>query len=189
MAAEPSAAQPETRVMKTPNRSILALAGLVVILAACSTATGAPTESTAPDPTPATPSVAPSEAPSEAPVAPSEAPEADDREVAGTITAAEMAFSGPGATVQEAIDAGADPDLPNLVRGVLFRDTDGRIYLASDLADAAAPTFDGPMLEVLNMPNDGDSWDMANAELLGLQEANGIVFLEDAQVLGYIELP
>jgi hypothetical protein len=178
--------------MKTPNRSILALAGLVVLLAACSTATGAPSESTAPDPTPASPSVAPSEAPaapSEAPAAPSEAPEADDREVAGTITVAEMAFSGPGATVQEAIDAGSDPDLPNLVRGVLFRDTDGRIYLASDLADAAAPTFDAPMLEVLNMANDGDSWDMANAELLGLQEANGIVFVEDAQVLGYVELP
>jgi predicted small secreted protein len=176
--------------MKTQNRFILALAGLVLVLAACSTTAGAPTDSAAPDPTaPASPSVAPSEAPSEAPVAPSEAPEADEREVAGTITVAEMAFSGPGGTIQEAIDAGSDPDMPSLVRGVLFRDTDGRIYVASDLADAAAPSFDGPMLEVLNMASDGPSWDMANAEALGLQEANGIVFLEDAQVLGYIELP
>jgi hypothetical protein len=30
---------------------------------------------------------------------------------------------------------------------------------------------------------------MANAELLGLAEANGIVYLEEAQVLGYLELP
>ena len=45
------------------------------------------------------------------------------------------------------------------------------------------------MLEVLNTPNDGESWDMANAELLGIQEANGIVFKQGAQVLGYLELP
>ena len=45
------------------------------------------------------------------------------------------------------------------------------------------------MLEVLNTPNDGDTWDMANAELLGLEEANGILFRQDAQVLGFVELP
>ena len=175
--------------MKLANRSVLALAGLVIILAACGT-TGAPTESDAPRPSqPATPSVAPSDAPSQEPEAPSEAPEAEERETAGTITMAEAAFSGPGATIQEAIDAGPQGDLPTLVRGVLFRDTDGRMYIASGLSDAGTPSFDGPMLEVLNMDNDGESWDMANAELLGLQEANGIVFVEDAQVLGTLELP
>ena len=45
------------------------------------------------------------------------------------------------------------------------------------------------MLEVLNTPNDGPSWDMANAELLGLEEANGIVFNQNAQVLGYLAIP
>jgi hypothetical protein len=45
------------------------------------------------------------------------------------------------------------------------------------------------MLEVLNMDNEGSSWDMANAELLGLEEADGIVFLQGAQVLGFLELP
>jgi len=30
---------------------------------------------------------------------------------------------------------------------------------------------------------------MANAEVLGLEEANGIVFNQAAQVLGYHELP
>jgi hypothetical protein len=100
-----------------------------------------------------------------------------------------MAFSGPGATVQEAIDAGASGELPNLVNGVLFRDTDGTIYLATSVSDTSAPTFDGPMLEVLAMESDGPSWDMANAELLGLEEANGIVFKQGAQVLGFVELP
>ncbi len=44
------------------------------------------------------------------------------------------------------------------------------------------------MLEVLNAPNDGPSWDMANADLLGLEEANGIVFSQDVQILGYLEI-
>ena len=38
------------------------------------------------------------------------------------------------------------------------------------------------------MDNTGDSWDMANAELLGLEEANGIVFKQNAQVLGFLEV-
>ena len=38
------------------------------------------------------------------------------------------------------------------------------------------------------MDNTDDSWDMANAELLGLHEANGIVFKPDAQVLGFLEV-
>jgi hypothetical protein len=45
------------------------------------------------------------------------------------------------------------------------------------------------MLHVLEMDADGPSWDMANAEMLGLEEANGIVFKQDAQVLGFVELP
>lgn len=168
-------------------RSILALSILAIVLAACGTTIGAPT-SEAPVPSePATPSVQPSVRPS---VAPSEAPADEEREVAGTITVAEMAFSGPGGTIEEALAAGpTGHDLPTLVRGVLFRDTDGTVYLASAVSDPAVPTFEGPMLEVLNTPNDGDSWDMANAELLGLEEANGIVFNRAAQVLGYLELP
>ena len=99
-----------------------------------------------------------------------------------------MAFSGPGGTIQEALDAGSSGELPNLVNGVLFLDTDGTIYLATAVSDESVPTFEGPMLEVLNMDNTGDSWDMANAELLGLEEANGIVFNQNAQVLGFLEV-
>jgi hypothetical protein len=164
-------------------RSILAVSILAIVLAACAATTSPPT-SEAPGPSePATPSVEPS-------MAPSEAPADEEREVAGTITVAEgMTFSGPGGTIQEALDIGPTGDDPTLVNGVLFRDTDGTIYLASGISDPSVPTFEGPMLEVLNMDNEGDSWDMANAELLGLEEANGIVFNPEAQVLGYLELP
>ena len=156
----------------------------MVLLAACGTATAPASQ--APDPTqPAVPSVEPSQPPAESPA---EAP-IDEREVAGTITAAEgMAFSGPGFTVQEALDAGPSGELPTLVNGVLFRDTDGTLYLATSVSDASAPTFDGPMLEVLGLPNEGAEWDMANAELLLLEEANGIIFRRDSQVLGFLEI-
>jgi hypothetical protein len=175
--------------MTHPLRSILILAVLALGLAACAQ-TAEDSTSDAPEPSqPAAPSEAPGDSPQLPSEEPSAAPSADAREIAGTITVAEMAFSGPGATVQEAIDAGPAGDLPSLVRGVLFRDTDGRIFLATAVGDTTVPTFDGPMLEVLEMESDGPSWDMTNAETLGLQEANGIVFNPDAQVLGFIELP
>jgi hypothetical protein len=167
--------------MNLPIRSFIGLTILVIVLAACGTATGTPS-SEAPTPSqPASPSADPSVEPSEAPV---------EREIAGIITQAEMAFSGPGGTIAEALANGPTGDeVPTLVNGVLFRDTDGTIYLATSVSDVSGPIFDAPMLKVLNTQNDGPSWDMANADDLGLQEANGIVFREDAQVLGFLELP
>lgn len=187
MAADISAAPTRPQAMTHPIRSILAISVLATVLAACATVGGQNPQTPLPS-EPIVPSVEPSVAPSEAPAEPSE-PAAEEREVAGTITVAEgMAFSGPGGTVQEALDAGDSGEYPTLVNGVLFRNTDGKLYLATSVSDAAVPTFEEPMLEVLNMANDGPSWDMANAELLGLQEANGIVFLQ-TQILGYVDVP
>ena len=166
-------------------RTLLLLSTITTLLAACGTATAAPA-SQAPDPTqPAVPSVQPSQAPAETPV---EAPAVEEREVAGTFTVADgAAFSGPGNTIQQTLQIGPAVH-PALVNGVLFRDTDGTIYLATSVSDTSAPVFDGPMLEVLNLDNHGPSWDMANAELLGLEEANGIVFNPNAQILGFLEV-
>ena len=178
---EPPHSERPNTAMNLPIRSFIGLTILVIVLAACGTATGTPS-SEAPTPSqPASPSADPSVEPSEAPV---------EREIAGIITQAEMAFSGPGGTIAEALANGPTGDeVPTLVNGVLFRDTDGTIYLATSVSDVSGPTFEAPMLKVLNTPNDGPSWDMANADDLGLQEANGIVFREDAQVLGFLELP
>ena len=190
--------------MTYPIRSILALTILVVVLAACSTTIGAPA-SEAPAPSePASPSVQPSVQPSVKPsvkpsvepsvepsVAPSVAPEpvAVAHDVAGTITVAEgMAFSGPGGTIQEVLDLGDSGEYPTLANGVLFRDTDGKIYLATAVSDVSAPTFDGPMLEVIGLRSEGPDWDMANAELLLLEEANGIIFRQNSQILGYLDV-
>jgi hypothetical protein len=164
---------------------------MTTLLAACGTAVGAPSSPAQEPSQPAVPTVEPSEAPAEPSQAPVESPaedSADEREVDGSITVAEgMAFSGPGNTIAEALFIGPGVH-PALVNGVLFRDTDGTIYLASSVSDAGEPTFDGPMLEVLNLDNTGSSWDMANAKLLGLEEANGIVFNRNAQILGFVEV-
>lgn len=183
--------------MNLPIRSILALAVLVVILAACGTTAGAPVASPPVPTAPAEPTAAPTEAPADAPTeqptqAPTEAPDPAPqapREVAGTITVFEGAFSGPGGTIQEALDAGPSGEWPTLVNGVLFLDTDGKVYLATSVSDVTVPTFEAPMLEVLNTPNDGETWDMAHAELLGTEEANGIRFKQGSQVLGYLTIP
>ena len=172
--------------MKTPIRTTLVLALLAIAGAACGTATGAD-EPSAPA-APSQPASDPVSQPAQPSTAPSEDPDPQERVVVGTITVAEMAFSGPGETIAEAIADGNDADLPSLVNGVLFRDADGTVYLGTAIVDADAPVFEGPMLEVLNIDSDGPSWDMANAELLGLEEANGIVFKRDAQVLGFVEL-
>ena len=169
--------------MTDPIRSILALSIVVIVLVACGTGIGAPATQAPSSSEPTAPLVEPSVALTESP-----SPGNEEREVAGTITVAEMAFSGPGGTIQHALDLGPTGDLPQLVRGILFRDTDGTIYLATSVSDITAPTFEGPMLEVLNIPNDGPSWDMANADLIGIEEVNGIIFGQEAQVGGYLEI-
>lgn len=186
--------------MTHPIRSIVVLSMLTIVLVACGQTVAAPASERPETPAPtaeptaeptvestAEPTVAPTVAPTAAPSQqPTEAPSV--REVAGTITVAEAAFSGPGGTIQEALNNGPSGEFPTLVNGVVFRDIDGTIYLATSVSDTSAPTFEGPMLEVLNAPNDGPSWDMANAELIGLEEANGIVFNQDVQILGFLEI-
>jgi hypothetical protein len=188
--------------MTHPIRSLLALSIIAIVLAACGTAVGAPASeppapsqpaSPAADPS-VEPSVRPSVRPSAAPAAPSapavpSAPADEERVVDGVITVYPGTWSGPGGSIQEALDNGSDAaDLPSLVNGVLFRDTDGRIFLATSVSDVTAPTFDGPMLEVLGYPNEGPMWDMASAELIGIEEANGIVFMQNTQILGTLEV-
>jgi hypothetical protein len=72
-----------------------------------------------------------------------------------------------------------------LVNGTLFRDSDGTIYLADSVTDPATPTFGDPILAVAGYTEAAGEWDMANAELLGLVEANGVVYRE-VQLYGVV---
>lgn len=156
--------------MKTTARSLIAASALAIILAACGT-TGASDLPSADPSSPATPSASPSDQPSGEP---SETPDASPEPV-GIITIADgMAPTGPGLTIAEAL--AGDLSQPVLVRGVLFRDADGNVYLADEVVDEAVPTFGDLRLAVENIPTDGPTWDMADAEITGLQEANGTFF-------------
>ena len=171
--------------MHLPIRSILALSVLVVVLAACGTTVAGSPEPSTPVATPAEPTVAPSQAPSEAPSqAPSEEPASPD--VVGTLTMVDgVAVGGPGGSIAESLASGITD--PMLVNGVLFMADDGTIYLASEITDAAAPTFGGPTLEVIGYPENAPEWDPANANLTGLQEVNGVLFFDPAQLFGVVE--
>jgi len=158
-----------------PIRSGLVLVALAVILAACGTGGESPASEQPSPSAPATPSEEPSVEPSEEPsVEPSEAPTASPEPV-GILTIADgMVPSGPGLTLAEAL--AGDLSQPVLVRGVLFRDADGVVYLADEVTDASVPTFGDLRLMVENIPTDGPTWDLADAEITGLQEANGTYF-------------
>ena len=105
--------------------------------------------------------------------------------MAGTITVVQdVSVSGPGGSIADALGAGSTE--PYLVNGVIFKDVDGTIYLATSLADAAVPAFGDPILEVLNYYEGGSEWDMQYADLIGLQEANGVLFREGAQIFGVV---
>jgi hypothetical protein len=165
---------------------MLALSVIAIVLSACA-ATAAPPASEPPPSTP-TPSVAPSETPSETPAPPSESPvETPDASptIVGTLTVADGAVvDGPGEPLADALTR--DLSQPVFVRGTLFRDADGQIYFADSLSDASVPTFGDLRLRVANYPTDGPTWDMANADLIGLQEANGIRFFADTRLYGTI---
>jgi hypothetical protein len=167
--------------MKNSIRSILILSALAILLVACGTAVS-PSGSAEPSPSsPAAPSEAP---PSEEP---SEAPSDDPGEPvpSGTLTFAEGAVvDGPGVPLAEALEG--DLSQPVLVRGTVFRDEDGNVWMADSITDASVPTFSDIRVRVANYPTDGPTWDMADAEIKGLQEVNGIRFFEDTKLYGTI---
>jgi hypothetical protein len=159
--------------MKTSIRSTLVLAALAIVMAACGTTGASDPDPTASPSSPATPTVAPSEAPSASP------------EPAGTLTVADGAVAdGPGISLADAM--AGDLSQPVLVRGTLFMDADGAIFFADSLADASVPTFGDLRLAVDNYPTGGPTWDMADADITGLQEVNGIRFFEDTKLYGTI---
>lgn len=164
-----------------PIRKLLIALALVGVLAApLGAAVALALDADAPEPTSPAPS-----APAAPPSAPSEEP-AETPAVAGTITiVAGGAVDGPGLALSEAIaNAGTDPVLAN---GILFMDPDGSLYLGDSLTDASRPTFGALRLRVVDYPFSAAEWDLANADLTGLQEVDGILFFEERQLFGVID--
>ena len=167
--------------MNKPVRLLLLAAALATILAACGTAAD---PSSSEDPSVESSQPAPSEAPSEQPSEP--APSQPGAPVpSGTLTMADGAIAdGPGVPLSEVL--AGDLTNPVLVSGVLFLDEDGVVWMADSVVDASVPTFGDVRVKVENYPTDGPTWDMADAEITGLQEVNGIRFYEDTKLYGTI---
>lgn len=167
--------------MNKPVRLLLVAAALATILAACGTAAD---PSSSEDPSVESSQPAPSEAPSEQPSEP--APSQPGAPVpSGTLTMADGAIAdGPGVPLSEVL--AGDLTNPVLVSGVLFLDEDGVVWMADSVVDASVPTFGDVRVKVENYPTDGPTWDMADAEITGLQEVNGIRFYEDTKLYGTI---
>ena len=164
--------------MQARNRPILAISTLVILLAACSPA--------AADSTP-TPSGEPS-TPIQTPV-PSVAPESPDAspEPIGVLTVQDGAVvDGPGTPLADALDGNLAE--PILVVGTMVLDADGQLFFTDSVTDAAAPTFGDIRLAVENYPTGSPTWDLADAELTGLQEANGVRFFPDSKFYALIVL-
>jgi len=157
----------------------LLLAIVAIVLAACGSTGGAspsaePTESASQTPTPST---EPSEEPS---AAPSEAPET------GTLTMVDgVSAGGPGASVSDSIAANTGE--PMIVNGLLLMDPQGTIWLCDAFAGGGVPSCGDPSLRVIGYPEATSDWDMAHAEMTGLQEAEGILWFDTAQIFGVVE--
>lgn len=157
---------------------------VLVILAACGTNTAA-----SPTPEPSTsdaPSAAPSEAPSVAPSqAPSEAP-SEEPMGSGTLTMVDgVSVGGPGIPVTEALTSGSSE--PLLVNGVLLMDPQGTIWLCPAFAGGGIPSCGEPMLRVIGYPENTGDWDIENADVTGLQEAEGVRWFDNAVLYGVVD--
>ena len=133
------------------------------------------------------PSASESASPSEgASAAPSEAASSTAELPSGTITLAEgAAVDGPGVSIPEALEtAGAEPVLVN---GILLQDTEGTIWLCESLSDATPRACADSQLRIENWPEDDTATlDPANADDTGLQEEDGVVWIEDYQAYGVV---
>lgn len=105
----------------------------------------------------------------------------------GEITFRETGIAdGPGVSIAEALVA--DSTEPRLVNGILLQDADGVIWLCSELLESSPPQCGEPKLQVRNFPREAGDLDPANAEVTGLQEDGGVVWIESYQLFGVAEL-
>ena len=95
----------------------------------------------------------------------------------GILTIAPGSAGGPGISIEEAI--GNSGGEPLLVNGALVVDPNGRVLLCDALAESFPPQCGGSRLEVRGL-------DLAS--LPDVQEANGVRWAEQVQLLGNVAL-
>ena len=131
-------------------------------------------------------SVSPSDGGSSAAPSGSQAASSDAAAPSGTITLAEgAAVDGPGLSIPEALETAGEE--PVLVNGILLQETEGTIWLCESLSDGSPRACADSQLQVENWPEDDTAtFDPANADVTGLQEEDGVVWIEDYQAYGVV---
>lgn len=104
----------------------------------------------------------------------------------GTITLPDegAAVDGPGLSIPEALEAAAAE--PLLVNGILLQDAAGMIWLCESVSDGSPRACADSWLQVENWPDDVATFDPENAETTGLQEEDGVAWIEDYQLYGTV---
>ena len=93
----------------------------------------------------------------------------------GTLHVEPGTAGGPGISIEEALaSAGSEP---LLVNGALFVDAEGTMLLCSAIAESFPPQCGGTRLEVTGL-------DISS--IPGVQEANGVQWVEQLQLLGTV---
>lgn len=95
----------------------------------------------------------------------------------GILQIAQGIADGPGISIEEAI--GNSGGEPLLINGALFVDPAGRVLLCDAIAESFPPQCGGLRLEVRGLDIDS---------LSGLEQANGVRWAEQVQLLGTITL-
>ncbi len=108
-------------------------------------------------------------------------------EAGGTLTIVDLGgpIDGPAVTLTEALESTSGN--PQIIGGILLKDLDGVIWLCEELADTSPPSCAEPRLRVLEYPEGGAEWDPELGEAVGLQEEDGVFWLEDTRSYGVIE--
>ncbi len=105
----------------------------------------------------------------------------------GTLTLVNVggAIDGPAVSLSDALENTSGN--PQIIGGILLKDLDGVIWLCEELADTSPPSCGEPRLRVLEYPEGGAEWDPELGEAVGLQEEDGVFWLEDTRSYGVIE--
>ncbi len=132
------------------------------------------------------PSASESQSPSDGAPSASTAASSSAEVETGTITLPDegAAVDGPGLSIPEALEAATEE--PQLVNGILLQDAAGMIWLCESVFDGSPRACADSQLQVENWPDDTATFDPENAGTTGLQEEDGVVWIEDYQLYGVV---
>ena len=155
----------------------LTVLSVLVILSACAPAT---VDEPSSDLGEALSSPSTASSASTAPSADAEAPEA-----AGTFNFVDLGgpVDGPGISVAEALEAPEGQEL--IVNAIILQDENGDIWMCDALMESSPPACAEPSLRIAEYPGGPLEFDPETAELLGMHEQDGVVWIEAVNTQNY----